>query len=357
MHWLLLIFIDRQVTIDFLRLIDHLVNSEWQWNGVPRTIWSNVASKSWNCYPHSSDCFIFFHVLGPWKAFSSTETMETAIALLRLLEILGASRDLRVKIKYEKPCKWLEDSKDLSDVIPYDFLWFYDKFAASHCKDLSQLGFKLYVACSLFLQSLGPWFMMAMWVSMCCCLHPGTHWTCVPCQIPFKDCGLPESRLACWLPTSVLHQQKLCCYEYLRILRIYLWKIRTDWLDELKLKLVVASNINPFTTSLFLMRMSLSPSTNFPTPTQYQKDFAAWDLYQAPYMDTPCHLMIYDFRQNLNSTGGTWLHPRAPRSCRCITFSLAKWRSSIEALHWQRSGTFFCGDCLFVFFLFAYGFR
>jgi len=136
----------------------------------------------------------------------------------------------------------------------------------------------------------------------------------------------------------------------LRILRIYLWKIRTDWLDELKLKLVVASNINPFTTSLFLMRMSLSPSTNFPTPTQYQKDFAAWDLYQAPYMDTPCHLMIYDFRQNLNSTGGTWLHPRAPRSCRCITFSLAKWRSSIEALHWQRSGTFFCGDCLFVFF-------
>eukprot|EP00434_Breviolum_minutum_P020098 symbB.v1.2.017725.t2/scaffold1366.1/size123243/1 len=26
--------------------------------------------------------------------------------------------------------------------------------------------------------------------------------------------------------------------------------------------------------------MSLSPSTNFPTPTQYQKDFAAWDLYQ-----------------------------------------------------------------------------
>lgn len=52
--------------------------------------------------------FYFCHVLGPWKAFSSTETMETAIALLRLLEILGATRDLRVKMKYEKPCKWLE---------------------------------------------------------------------------------------------------------------------------------------------------------------------------------------------------------------------------------------------------------
>ena len=28
------------------------------------------------------------------------------------------------------------------------------------------------------------------------------------------------------------------------------------------------------------LRMSLSPSTNIPSPTQYQKDFAAWDLYQ-----------------------------------------------------------------------------
>ena len=56
---------------------------------------------------------------------------------------------------------------------------------------------------------------------MCCCLHPGTHWTCVPCQIPFKDCGLPESRLACWLPTSVLHQQKLCCYEFLNTWEYY----------------------------------------------------------------------------------------------------------------------------------------
>lgn len=153
--------------------------------------------------------------------------------------------------------------------------------------------------------------MMAMWVSMCCCLHwvtgfhrthPGTHWTCVPCQIPFKDCGLPESRLACWLPTSVLHQLlKLCCYEYLRILWIYLWKIRTDWLDELKLKLVVASNINPFTTSLFL-RMSLSPSTNFPTPTQYQKDFAAWDLYQAPDSTFPCLWCLWLPRIFSNST-------------------------------------------------------
>ena len=47
--------------------------------------------------------------------------METAIALLRLLEIIGATRDLRIKIKYEKPCKWLKGSKDSSDVIWFLF--------------------------------------------------------------------------------------------------------------------------------------------------------------------------------------------------------------------------------------------
>lgn len=77
------------------------------------------------------------------------------------------------------------------------------------------------------------------------------------------------------------------------------------------------------------------------------------------HLTPPFHVFdVYDFHEFFPTRpGGTWLHPRAPWSCRCITFSLAKWRSTIEALHWQRSGTFFGGDCCCCFFLFAYGFR
>eukprot|EP00438_Fugacium_kawagutii_P031274 Skav218646 [mRNA] locus=scaffold365:568426:570308:- [translate_table: standard] len=46
-------------------------------------------------------------------------------------------------------------------------------------------------------------------------------------------------------------------------------------------------SVETLETSLALLRtldrsgrMSLSPSTNNPSPAQYQKDFAAWDLYQ-----------------------------------------------------------------------------
>ena len=207
--------------------------------------------------------------------------------------------------------------------------------------------------------------MMAMWVSMCCCLHwvtgfhPGTHWTCVPCQIPFKDCGLPESRLACWLPTSVLHQQKLCCYEFLNTWEYYEYISerlgQIDWMSWNWNSLLLPISIpSPHPSSwwgchchqaqisqrLHNIRKILQPGISTRHRTTYATH-VAWCPWLPTFFST--------------STGGTWLHPRAPWSCRCITFSLAKWRSTIEALHWQRSGTFFGGDCC-CFFLFAYGF-
>jgi hypothetical protein len=51
-------------------------------------------------------------------------------------------------------------------------------------------------------------------------------------------------------------------------------------LSPFPLTLIASGKGNPFLMDWLIPRMSLSPSTNIPSPTQYQKDFAAWDLYQ-----------------------------------------------------------------------------
>ena len=101
-----------------------------------------------------------------------------------------------------------------------------------------------------------------------------------------------HSREPCIWP-SLISENSSCMGSWL-LLRATWVRCSNLWMIESCLTMfdhpLVPSRMNAWHTYLHIgtrlfplfrfSRMSLSPSTNIPSPTQYQKDFAAWDLYQ-----------------------------------------------------------------------------